>query len=159
MKRLLIFMLAFCMLLSMTACGTNTPAEEPEYQDFEIDEFDETEFDGLGEGYLKRVYENVESYKTTKGSVKGNTLKLEGVIKFKSGKEAKTNFVFESKTITKSGKLKLIGENQQFAKGKKSFTLTGRADGKKLIAEGLTYNYRAKDADGKSKRLYGTIGK
>lgn len=134
--------------------------DEPEYQDFEIDEFDETEFDGLGEGYLKRVYENVESYKTTKGSVKGNTLKLEGVIKFKSGKQAKTNFVFESKTVTKSGKLKLIGENQQFAKGKKSFTLTGRADGKKLIAEGLTYNYRAKDAKtGASKRLYGTVNR
>lgn len=136
------------------------PVEEPEYQDFEIDEFDETEFDGLGEGYLKRVYENVESYKTTKGSVKGNTLKLEGVIKFKSGKQAKTNFVFESKTVTKSGKLKLIGENQQFAKGKKSFTLTGKVDGKKLIAEGLTYNYRAKDAKtGASKRLYGTVNR
>ena len=138
----------------------DTPVEEPEYQDFEIDEFDETEFDGLGEGYLKRVYENVESYKTTKGSINGNTLKLEGVIKFKSGKEAKTNFVFESKTVTKSGKLKLIGENQQFAKGKKSFTLTGRADGKKLIAEGLTYNYRAKDAKtGASKRLYATVNR
>ena len=138
----------------------DTPVEEPEYQDFEIDEFDETEFDGLGEGYLKRVYENVESYKTTKGSVNGNTLKLEGIISFKSGKQAKTNFVFESKTVTKSGKLKLIGENQQFAKGKKSFTLTGRADGKKLIAEGLTYNYRAKDAKtGASKRLYGTVNR
>ena len=54
----------------------------------------------------------------------------------------------------------MIGENQQFAKGKKSFTLTGRADGKKLIAEGLTYNYRAKDAKtGASKRLYGTVNR
>ena len=138
----------------------DTPAEEPEYQDFEIDEFDETEFDALGESYLKRVYENVNSYKTTKGSIKGNQLKLEGIINFKSGKQAKTNFVFESKTVTKTGKLKLIGENQQFAKGKKSFTLTGRADGKKLIAEGLTYNYRAKDAKtGASKRLYGTVSR
>ena len=137
----------------------DAPVEEPEYQDFEIDEFDETEFDSLGEGYLKRVYENVDSYKTTKGSINGNKLKLEGIINFKSGKQAKTNFVFESKTVTKSGKLKLIGENQQFAKGKKSFTLTGKVDGKKLIAEGLTYNYRAKDADGRSKRLYGRIGK
>lgn len=137
----------------------DTPVEEPEYQDFEIDEFDETEFDGLGEGYLKRVYENVDSYKTTKGSLVGDTLKLEGIIKFKSGKEAKTNFVFESKTVTKSGKLKLIGENQQFAKGKKSFTLTGKVDGKKLIAEGLTYNYRAKDSNGISRRLYGRVAR
>lgn len=138
----------------------DTPIEEPEYQDYDIDEFDEAEFDALGEGYLKRVYENVDSYKTTKGSIKGNQLKLEGIINFKSGKQAKTNFVFESKTVTKSGKLKLIGENQQFAKGKKSFTLTGKVDGKKLIAEGLTYNYRAKDAkSGASKRLYGTVSR
>lgn len=132
--------------------------EEPVYQDYDIDEFDETEFDELGESYLKKIYENVASYKTTKGSLKDETLKLEGIIKFKSGKEAKTNFIFESKSVTKTGKLKLVGENQQFAKGKKSFTLTGRVDGKKLVTESLTYNYRAKDSKtGISKRLYGTV--
>lgn len=132
--------------------------EEPVYQDYDIDEFDETEFDELGESYLKKIYENVASYKTTKGSLKDDTLKLEGIIKFKSGKEAKTNFIFESKSVTKTGKLKLVGENQQFAKGKKSFTLTGRVDGKKLVTESLTYNYRAKDSKtGISKRLYGTV--
>lgn len=131
---------------------------EPVYQDYDIDEFDETEFDELGESYLKKIYENVASYKTTKGSLKDDTLKLEGIIKFKSGKEAKTNFIFESKSVTKTGKLKLVGENQQFAKGRKSFTLTGRVDGKKLVTESLTYNYRAKDAKtGISKRLYGTV--
>ena len=131
--------------------------KEPEYKDYDIDEFDESEFDTLGEGYLKRVYENVASYKTTKGSVQGNKLKLEGVITFKSGKKATTNFIFESKTVTKTGKLKFIGENKQFAKGKKSFTLTGKVDGTKLIAEGLTYNYKAKDSSGDSKRVYGTV--
>lgn len=132
--------------------------EEPSYQDIEIDEFNEEEFDSLGEKYLRKVYENVASYKTTSGSTKGNQLKLEGVITFKSGKQAKTNFVFEAKTVTKTGKLKFLGENKQFAKGKKSFTLTGKADGGKLIAESLTYNYRGKDAKtGKSQRLYGTV--
>jgi hypothetical protein len=136
------------------------PTFEPEYTDIEIDEFEENDFDELGEKYLRRVYENVKSYKTVSGSVKGNTLTLEGIITFKSGKEAKTNFKFEAKTATKTGKLKLIGENKQFAKGAQAFTLTGRAEGKKLIAESLTYNYRGKDAvSGKSQRLYGTVSK
>ena len=132
--------------------------EEDEYSDVDIDEFEESDFDELGEKYLRRVYENVKSYKTTKGSTQGNMLKLEGVITFKSGKEAKTNFIFEAKSITKTGKLKFLGENKQFARGKQAFTLTGRADGKKLIAESLTYNYRAKNPETKeSKRLYGTV--
>ena len=137
-------------------------AEEPvedEYADIEFDEFEEGDFDELGESYLKRVYENVKSFKTTSGAIKGNLLKLEGLITFKSGKQAKTQFMFEAYTTTKSGKLKFIGENKQFAKGKKSFTLTGKADGKKLVCESLNYNYVAKSADGKSKRLYGTVKK
>ena len=134
--------------------------EEPEYQDIDIDEFDETEFDDLSEKYLKRVYENVQSYKTTSGSIKGNLLKLEGVITFKSGKKAKTNFVFEGKTITKTGKLKFIGENKQFARNKNAFTLTGKMNKNKLIIESLTYNYINKDLKNKkSQKLYGTVRK
>ena len=135
-------------------------SEEPEYQDIDIDEFDENDFDSLGENYLKRVYENVQSYKTISGRVKGNLIKLEGVITFKSGKKVKTNFVFEGKTVTKTGKLKFIGENKQFAKGKKAFTLTGKMNNNKLMVESLTYNYRAKDGKtGQSKRLYGRVCK
>lgn len=134
-------------------------SKEDEYLDVDFDEFEEKDFDELGEGYLKRVYENVKAFKTTSGSVDGNNLKLEGIITFKSGKQVKTNFIFEAYKATKSGKLKFIGENKQFAKGKKSFTLTGRADGKKLVCESLNYNYFAKASDGKSKRLYGTIVK
>lgn len=137
--------------------------EEPEgdtYQDIDMSEFDENDFDDLGESYLKRVYENVRSYKTVSGSVKGNLLKLEGIITFKSGKRAKTNFVFEASTITKRGKLKFLGENKQFARNKNAFTLTGRMKGKKFIAESLTYSYRARDGKtGASKRLYGTVRK
>lgn len=137
-----------------------TPEVEAKFKDIEIDEFEEKDFDELGEKYLKRVYENVQAYKTVKGSTKGNRLTLEGLIEFKSGKKAKTHFVFEAKLITKTGKLKFIGENKQFAKGKRAFTLTGRANGTKLIAESLTYNYKAKDAKtGASKKLYGTVSK
>lgn len=124
----------------------------------EFDEFSEEDFDELGESFLKKVYENVDSYKTEKGSISGKQLKLEGLITFKSGKKAKTNFVFENMNKTKSGKLKLIGENLQFAKNK-AFTLTGHKDGKKLVVESFNYKYSAKDSEGKSRNLYGTIRK
>lgn len=137
----------------------DTAEEEPEEIDYDFDEFEEKDFDSLGEGFLRKVYENVKSFKTTEGRLNGNNLMLEGLITFKSGKQAKTNFVFEAYKATKTGKLKFIGENKQFAKGKKSFTLSGKADGKKLVCESLTYNYCAKSQDGNSKRLYGTIRK
>lgn len=137
--------------------STEPSEDESDFEDVDMDEFDEEEFDGLGESYLKRVYENVASYKTSKAALKGNKIKLEGVITFKSGKKVNTSFMFEASTVTKRGKLKFLGENKQFAKGRKSFTLTGRADGKKLVCESLTYNYRAKDANGQSKRIYGRV--
>lgn len=132
--------------------------EEAVDTDVDIEEFDEEGFDELGESYLKKVYENVESYKTTSGSLKNNSICLEGVITFNSGKKAKTSFIFEAKEMTKRGKLKFIGENVNLSKNKKAFTLTGIADNKKLMCESLTYNYLAKDAkNNKAKKLYGTV--
>lgn len=130
---------------------------EQEVVDVDFDEFDEKGFDQLGENYLRNVYENVKSFKTTSVSTCGNTLKLEGLITFKSGKSAKTNFIFESYKATKRGKLKFIGENKQFAKGKKSFTLTGTLNGNKLICESLNYNYVARKANGARTRIYDTV--
>lgn len=139
---------------------TSDIAPEGEEVDVEIDELDENEFDELGESYLKKVYENIEAYKTTSGKIKGDKLILEGMIIFKSGKKAKTNFMFEAKEMTKSGKVKFIGENMQISKNRKAFTITGSLDGKKLITESLTYNYRGKDAKtGVSERLYGTVSR
>lgn len=132
---------------------------EEESEEISFDEFEESDFDSLGEGYLKRVYENVDAYKTVSGSIKGNKLMLEGIITFKSGKKAKTNFIFEADKVTKTGKMKFLGENSQFAKGKKSFILTGKAKDNKLFCESLNYNYVAKNKDGESRRLYGTITK
>ena len=131
---------------------------EEETVDVDFDEFNEEEFDNLGESYLKEVYENVKSYKTTSGKMDGNKLIFEGVIGFNSGKQAKTKFVFEGYTTTKRGKIKFLGENANITKNKKAFTLTGKVDGKKLITESLTYNYRGFDGKtNKSKRLYGTV--
>ena len=127
-------------------------------EDIDIDEFDENEFNSLGESYLKEVYNNVDSFKTVRGYINGDSLKLEGVITFKSGKKLNTSFLFESNLITKPGKVKLLGEKLQFAQRKNSFTLTCSVKDKKLVMEALTYNYNAKDAStGKSKRIYGTV--
>lgn len=134
---------------------------EEELMDIELDEIDETSFDELGESYLKKVYENVNSFKTVSGTLdKDNKLVLEGVIEFKSGKKAKTTFLFEAKEITRKGKIKFIGENVNLSKNKRAFTLTGSTENKNLICEQFNYNYLAKDEkSGASKRLYGTVRK
>lgn len=138
--------------------GEEELSEEPSEEDIEIDEFSEEEVDELGEAYLKRVYENVESYKTTKGSTKGNRMVFEGVITFKSGRKTATRFVFEAHEKTKTGKLRFLGENKTLSGNSKAFTLTGRATGKKLVCESLRYNYRARDAKtGKTTPISGAV--
>ena len=123
----------------------------------DVEEFDEESFDNLGESYLKKVYDNVESFKTTSVGATPKKLVVEGLIKFCSGKSKKTSFIFESKTITKSGKVKFIGENKEITPRKNAFVVKGQLKGTKLLSESLTYNYRAKDNKGKSSRLYGTV--
>jgi len=131
------------------------PGEED--VNYDLEDFDEESFDGLGESYLKRVYENVDSFKTTEVRQKDDKLMLEGVIKFNSGKQKKTSFIFEASEATPNGKVKFLGENAQISRGKKSFALRGNISGNKFISESFTYNYMTKDADDKSVRLYGTI--
>lgn len=137
----------------------NTVEDEMGIEDIDIDEFSEEDFDELGESYLKKVYENVQSYKTVSGKVDGNKIQLEGVITFNSGKKAKTSFIFESHRKTKRGKYKFLGENTRISPNKKAFVITGDINNKKLCVESLTYNYSAKGNDGKAKRLYGTVTK
>lgn len=137
------------------------PAEEPVEgeEDMDIDEVDETALDELGESYLKEVYENVESFKTSGVSSTDTHLVVEGVIRFKSGAEKKTGFIFEAHSVTPDGKVRFTGKNEHFSRGAKSFILTGKIENKKLISESFTYNYRAKTSDGKSSRIYGTVNK
>lgn len=137
----------------------NEPEQEPDDEvDVPIDDFDEETFDELGESFLKNTYDNVVSYKTE--SIKeqdGNKLVVEGSIKFNSGNTKKTTFIFEAKDITKTGRVRFIGENCQLSRGKKSFTVAGKVNEGKFISESLNYNYRAKDVNGKSARMYGTV--
>ena len=134
--------------------------DEDDFEDVDFDEFDEESFDELGEQYLRKVYENVKSYKTVNGSMKDDKLKLEGVITFNSGKQAKTSFLFEGASILKNGTLKLIGENKNFSNKKNAFGLRGKVQNNKLMVESFNYNYIGKDSiTGQSKKLYGTIRK
>jgi hypothetical protein len=126
--------------------------------DYDVEDFDSDSFDELGEAYLKAVYENVSSYKTTDVSSQGNTLVVEGLIKFNSGKMKPTKFVFEAKTATKNNKLRFIGENKNITRGRKAFTLTGTLnENKSFITERFNYNYMTKNEAGKSTRIYGTL--
>lgn len=125
--------------------------------DIPIDDFDEETFDELGESYLKNTYGNVVSYKTESIKEKEDKFIIEGLITFDSGNTKKTSFIFEGKDVTRSGRIRLIGENCQISRGKKSFTIAGKVNEGKFISESLNYNYRAKDVNGKSARMYGTV--
>ena len=133
------------------------PTEGEEEINYDIDDFDEETFDDLGESYLRNVYENVNSFRTSKVTEKGNKWIVEGRITFNSGNTKPTKFIFEAFSANKKGKLNFIGENAQISRGKKSFKLSGVLDNKKFISESLNYNYRQKDATGKSVRVYGTV--
>ena len=131
------------------------PIEETEV---DIEDVDEEGFDELGESYLKRVYENVKSFKTVSGQTGKNKIILEGIITFKSGKKAKTSFILEAKEMTKRGKGRFTGMNENISKNKSAYTVTGRVENKKLMVESFNYNYLGKDSTtGKSKKLYGTV--
>jgi len=133
--------------------------EAPAEDDLDIDEFDEESFDEIGESYLHRVYENVNSFKTTSVTTNHGKLVIEGLIKFNSGKEKKTSFVFENFKTTKRGKLLSEGKNETFSKSNKAFLLKGAVADKKFVAESMTYNYTAKTINESNKsdivRVYG----
>jgi hypothetical protein len=129
--------------------------EEPE-EDIEVSDFDEETFDGLGESYLRRCYDNVNGYKTTQVRANNNTLIVEGVISFKSGSKKKTNFVFESKDA-KNGKYIFEGYNAQINNGRPAFRLNCSIKNKEIIPTSFKYNYTSKNALNESVKLSGTV--
>jgi hypothetical protein len=124
--------------------------------DVEAEDFDEESFEELGESYLKEMYENVKSFKTTSKKMSGNTVIVEGLITFDTGKKAKTSFKFKSADC-KDGSCRMLGENLSITKTPNAFVLNGRVDGKKFINETLSYSYRAKNEQGKQHRYNGTV--
>lgn len=125
---------------------------------FDIDDLNEELFNRLATKYLNNIYENVDNFITESGEVEEDTNKvtLEGTINFKSGKKLATKFVFEAKALTKKGRVRLIGMNENLSSSKKTFTLVGRIVDKVLMAESLTYNYSVK-VNEELKRIYGRV--
>lgn len=137
--------------------ATEESEEAPvEEVDVDVDEVDEESMNELGESYFKRVYENVNGFKTTAVKQQGNALIVEGKIKFTNSRVRKTSFMFEALDATKAGKVRFVGDNKNLTEGKKAFMLTGKMKGNKLIAESLNYNYKHKDVNGEVSRVYGT---
>lgn len=134
--------------------GNNDPEDDTSMVDFDIDEVDEESLDELGESYLKNIYENVNSFKTTSVSTSDSTMIVEGVITFNSGVKKNTGFIFEAYSATKTGTVKFVGKNEHFSNDARAFALTGKVSGKKLLPESLAYNYTCGE-----QRISGTVNK
>lgn len=108
-----------------------------------IEEFDEVAFNDLCESYLRKVYDNVNTFETV--SVKDNKdeFVVEGLIKYKNGKEAKSTFVFTEANETKTGKVVMEGYNKTFSNSPKTFKVKGIIDNNNYISEALAYKYTA----------------
>ena len=113
-------------------------------EDIEISKFDEKRFDNMINQYLNEVYDNIDFYKTTDGTVddQSNKILIEGIIKFKSGKEADTKFLFEARNIDVNGRIKFVGLNESFSKSKSAFSLQGAVINNQLFCTRLDYDYR-----------------
>ena len=125
------------------------PTDEEESEDIDIDEVDEESFGELGESYFKRVYENVNSYKVSNIKTTKNGFLVEGILKFNTGNEKSTSFVFEANKKTRNGKLKFLGENKNIGKG---YSVLGTVQDKKLMVESFNYDYKVDNT-----RIYGTV--
>lgn len=128
--------------------------------DVTINSIDEKSFNSLVEKYLREVYDNIDSYTTSNVQIldEDSKLLLDGKIKFKSGKETSTKFVFEAQEITKHNLIKFKGINETFSKSKRAFTLHTNLNEGKLFSKHLTYDYLAKSInESKSTKIYGRV--
>ena len=130
--------------------------EDGDIVDVDVDEVEDESFNRLGESFLKKVYENVKSFRTTSAATNGNTLVLEGLITFKSGKSKPTTFKFEANKINSKGKIRFLGENKDISSGRKSFALNCKVSKNAIIPESMTYNYVARGLN-ESQRVTGTV--
>jgi predicted DNA-binding WGR domain protein len=112
---------------------------------FKADGIDDVRFDKLINQYLHTVYENVDSYKTTKCAIgqDDKTIITEGTIKYKSGKEKTTKFVMEGKCMTKDGRYKLSAINETFSAKQNAFTFIASKDSSNALdISSMLYRYK-----------------
>ena len=108
--------------------------EEPE-------EIIEESFDKLVNKYLNKIYENINSYKTTSISqTNRNEYLIEGIFKLNDNNKIKTSFLLEV-TEKKNNNITLKGSNKILAESKEPFEIKCKVNDKKLIFESFKYNY------------------
>lgn len=113
--------------------------------DFDFEDVDEEGLNDLGESYFRKVYENVNSFKTTSVAANSRALVVEGLITFASGAKKKTGFIFEAQDVNKRGQLRFKGSNKHLSESADAFSLVGRIDNNKLFVESLKYNYKVNE--------------
>ena len=122
-------------------------------EDTLIEEFDEVAFNDLCESYLRKVYENVNTFEATRVVDNGSEFIVEGLIKYKNGKTAKSIFRFNEAHETKSGKIVMEGFNETFSKQPKSFKIKGTLENKHYVSEAMAYKYTVRNInEGKIER-------
>lgn len=119
----------------------DAPAENDEDVDFDMDELDDDATGEVVESYLKNVYDNVDSFELKEASISDDHMLIEGLIKFNSGKEVNTGFLFTPDRV-ENNRVRLYGMNEHFSKEPRSFALVGCVENKKFIPESLSYNYK-----------------
>ena len=108
-----------------------------------LEDFDDVNFDTLVNKYFNKVYENVESYKTTNCKFEDNSIIVEGVIKFNSGKEKPTSFKLKESKQNKVN-VRFDCTNESLVNQDKAFSLVGKVINNNLICESFSCNYKVK---------------
>ncbi len=116
------------------------PADDEDV-DFDMDELDDEATGEVVESYLKSVYDNVNSFELKEASITDDHMLIEGLIKFNSGKEVNTGFLFTPDRV-ENNRVRLYGMNEHFSNEPRSFALVGCVENKKFIPESLSYNYK-----------------
>lgn len=125
--------------------------------------FDDVTFNRMLTRFAKENYSNVKSVRISKGSMRGNTLTLEGVVTTTKGSKRAIKFVAENfkPSARMSIKFREIGPFTESVKNREAtFVVECVCKDKKIIPAALKYSYKTKNAGVKeSKNLYSVTGK
>lgn len=122
-------------------------------------DLNEQRFDRLVNKFVHTTYENVENYKTNSLYLDDdNSLIVEGVITYKSGKEKEAHFKLVEKKLStaKEDVIALTGICEAFNTCEKAFTFRGNLRENKLDLNSLTYNFTTKVLN-ESKNIKGKV--
>ena len=114
--------------------------EDKEMDDSEPEEIVEESFDRLINGYLNKIYENANGYKTTKISEQGrNQYLMEGIVHM-DNKDIKTSFLIE--LMQRDSKNMIFkGSNNMLTESRSPFKFIGKINKGKILFESMKYRY------------------